>query len=716
MKKLLNIFVLLCAVMFVAACTADYDTFGESDYNNFSEISFDEASGDAAFDSDAHVITVSLKAPPDSIKTWDSITVSSLKMSHMASLYLVESRFKEFPKDSAALDSLAREVAYSDDKIKVDSKIHVPASHVLYLLVVSESGEPSIWKMVISVEGETSPAESQGENEDSPTSAGSTSSNSEQLLSSSAVVVLNSENYLTVRFANVLKQSVVEDTIFLRLKSDQTLETAVLESYEISEGAAVSPKPDEVKSWSENQTFVVTAEDGTAKQWRLNLVVADPDEVASSDKELVSISAEGEVKAATIDNAKKTVTLHMNSKTAAMQAKVTAVVSPTASMNISKGAVLNLTTKQTLTITAEDVSSDTWTLTADYYPEPRIKSMKIGGLNAVVDSVVENGAYFRWVHIDSLDFLADLTSLAVSDIKLTEGASAQVKSTQKALTAGSKYDLGSGLVVAVSNGGETQEYEIRAGYQLTGSDFNSWDNNNVKPTTLWGNANTILTTTKKYSSGTVVGAKLVTGEALGKKASASLYTAVFNPNGVSTIGSGSMADESSWPDGNELIDFGKEFGARPRYVDFTFSYTGKTDSCDMYILLENRTSTSRKVAEGNTLVASAWYRSTTDDNTGRTNPDVISVSQPNAAGMRTIRLKLKYGEPLSGSPIENSSVFTTTIRSTVKDKPINNGLFKGDGSQAVTHVRVVFASSAAGNFYKGVKDATLIVDEMSLIY
>jgi hypothetical protein len=47
---------------------------------------------------------------------------------------------------------------------------------------------------------------------------------------------------------------------------------------------------------------------------------------------------------------------------------------------------------------------------------------------------------------------------------------------------------------------------------------------------------------------------------------------------------------------------------------------------------------------------------------------------------------------------------------------INNGLVQGTGEEPVTHIRVVFASSADGNHYKGVSGATLIVDDLKLIY
>lgn len=275
--------------------------------------------------------------------------------------------------------------------------------------------------------------------------------------------------------------------------------------------------------------------------------------------------------------------------------------------------------------------------------------------------------------------------------------------------------LGNLFAVEKDEADESVTYLVKAGYQLPGENFNSWKSDNVLPDTIWGNANTIVTTTEKMTSGSMIGAQIQTTSVLGKVASGSLYTADFNPDGVGTL---SMASASTWPDGNELLDFGKPFAARPEFMEVKFSYTGKGDSCDIYILLENRTgnkNVNRKSTDVNTLVASAWFRSTKDDNSGRENPDVVSLSEPDENNMRTLRLKLKYGEPLEGSPIENSSTFNTKLASSNKSA-INNGLVQGTGEEPVTHVRVVFASSADGNHYKGVKGALLVIDEMRLIY
>ena len=335
---------------------------------------------------------------------------------------------------------------------------------------------------------------------------------------------------------------------------------------------------------------------------------------------------------------------------------------------------------------------------------PKILSLKIASMEATIDSGKIH------IHLDTLPFLADLSNLELSELELSEGASCESHKT------GEAYDFGAGQEIVVKNSdGESTTYIVKAGYQIPGSDFNDWKGNDIIPDSLWGNANTLLTTTEKYTSGSMTGAKIATSALLGKTASGSLYTADFNPNNVGTL---SMANSSTWPDGNELIDFGKHFNARPEYAEVKFSYDGSGDSCDIYILLESRDgdkNINRGADNENLLVASAWYRSTTDDNTGRENPDVVSISDKDENGMRTLRLKFRYGTPLENSPIENSSTFATSLQSSNKSA-IDNSLIQGDGNESVTHIRVVFASSADGNHYKGVKNATLIIDDLKLIY
>ncbi len=573
----------LIAIVLLNGCSADYDTLGVSDYRNLEEISFAEQDGSSMVYSAEHSMEFDFVAPPESLETWDSLTVENIDLSHFASLYLVDDKIKEFPEDSLELDSLAEKVSYSKSALKPGDKIRVPSSHVVYVVVVSESGKKSIWKLILNVP-ESEKSSSSVKNATSSSSAKKTSSSSAKKASSSSA------------------KSVASSSSAKSAASSSSAGNSSGKSSSSSLGSSSSKdgKPVESSSSVANESL------------------------GSSD-------------------------------------------------SVSES------------------------------PAPRILSLSIAGKSAEFD---EDRKTF---HVDDLDFRTDLTSLELSEMELSEGATANVE-------VGESYDFGAGVQVTVTNANdESETYTVKAGYQLPGSNFNSWKGDDVTPDSIWGNANTILTTTEKITSGSMIGAKIQTSSALTKTASGSLYTAVFNPKGVGTL---SMASSSTWPDGNELLDFGKPFNARPEFMEVKFSYEGKGDSCDIYILLENRTgdkNVNRKSSDVNKLVASAWFRSTKADNSGRENPDVVSVSAPDENGMRTLRLKLQYGEPLAGSPIENSSTFNTKLESSNKSA-INNGLVQGSGDEPVTHIRVVFASSADGNHYKGTKGAILVIDEMKLIY
>ena len=146
MKK----WIFLALMMLLGACTADYDTFDTSDYRELKEIAVAEQDGSPAIYSEQHRIEFDLVEVPDSLDTWDSVTLEDLNLSHFASLHLVDGDIDEFPKDSAGLDSLAKKVKYSKETIESGNKIRVPSSHVLYVVVVSESGKKAVWQLTFS--------------------------------------------------------------------------------------------------------------------------------------------------------------------------------------------------------------------------------------------------------------------------------------------------------------------------------------------------------------------------------------------------------------------------------------------------------------------------------------------------------------------------------------------------------------------------------------
>lgn len=136
--------------------------------------------------------------------------------------------------------------------------------------------------------------------------------------------------------------------------------------------------------------------------------------------------------------------------------------------------------------------------------------------------------------------------------------------------------------------------------------------------------------------------------------------------------------------------FGVPFTARPK--SFTISYTyspgtpyrngsgqvlTKNDSCDIYLILENRETADVK------RIATGWFRSTE------------SITQ-----FKEITIPLTYGPLPSGSPVYMY--------------PVNN-LFGNTGDK-VTHISFVAASSAYGAQFEGGTNSTLILNNLKLNY
>lgn len=568
----------LCAALF--GCTADYDTFGQSDYRVFNEIAFEEGESGAMLYADEHKIVVSLDEIPDSLETWDSATISLLDISSMATLHLVDGKFKEFPSDSAALDSLAQELSYAKDRLHEGDKVRIPSSGTVYLMLVSESGIPSLWQVVFEIP-EKKVKSSSSNKESGDTDAKSSSSSAKEGSSSSKTGDSSSG------------------------KSDAS------SSSKESAGSSSSVKGDGSASSGDGNSSAGGDELESSSS------VAVP---ANAPKLLRLIAGAGEVEAE-IDQDAGTVFLNMN------------------------------------------------------------------------------------YNID-----LDLRDLEIKGLELSDGATASVK-------VGESYNFARGLKVTLENDGVERTYTVKAGYQYPGSDFNTWvkdDFNNMNDIDGWDNGNNSyakeLTTNAEGKS--VI--KMESQTAVIKFASGNMLVAYFNPKGVSAI---SMA---GYEDGNELIDFGRPFYGRPKYVEFDVKYDGKKDSCDLYVILENRSRTSnegknqyRTSSDVNTMVASAWYRATTVES--EDDPDVVSITDAEREGYKTIRLAFKYGIPYDSSPIYNSSVLTKGLKN---KSGIDNHLDPTDSPDDfdVTHIRVVMASSALGNLYKGSVGATLWADEMRLIY
>ncbi|MCQ2060633.1 MAG: PCMD domain-containing protein [Fibrobacter sp.] len=692
----------IAVVLFLLGCSADYDTFGSSDYRDFNDISFVEQDGPASIFPEEHKISINLLPPVDQGKSWDSLTVDDVSVSHMADLHLVESKFKDFPSDSVTLDSLAKVVAFSSEKIKKGTKIKLPKSLNINVVVVSESDISSIWNIAFAIPGVE--AEDDVDDPEIPSDPGASGGENNQGTTGD----LSADTSLSMAFDGQLRVDVLQSDIVVKFPEGFDLSKAVLSQWSVGEKATIEPSPESVTDWSKPQKFTVVAENGTKKEWNVALSVA-------SVTDVLSISAEKEIGPARINDAAKTIDLFFRNAGDLNSVKINELVLPEGSVSDLAMSGVDLNNPMTFTVSSDDGKfTKDWTLSAQVISLPAIKTIKVGkgSVTGVIDE--NSGKVFF-----DMSYLMDtnLVSLVVKELELSNGATADI-------SVGSAYNFAFEKNVVVTNVvGETKTYTLQAGYQYPNSDFNSWsrdDFGNENDVNGWDNGNNdALSSTKLLTvneNKEVVKMESVDAKVLGigRFASGNMLVAYFNPKNVKTL------KLTEYDDGNELIDFGRPFNGRPRYVEFDVKYEGKKDSCDLYVLLENRTRTAnegrnqfRTSTDKNTLVASAWYRSTTVEDTSL--PDVVSIENAKRSGYKTIRLEFKYGEPNSGSPIFNSRVFATSL---LHSDGINNSLVttKTPDDFNVTHIRVVMASSAAGNLYKGSVGATLYVDEMRLIY
>ena len=197
--------------LLLAGCSADFDTFGTSDYNELKDIKFVEQEMGTTIYGDEHLVKITLEAPPKSAATWDSVTIEWINISNMASAHLVESKFKAFPSDADERDSLANVLAYSGKALKKGDKIRLPASLAVYLMVVSESEMPSLWKIEFSIPGvePSSASSTDTDSGDTPDTQNSSESSSEEgdEPESSSSLQLNANNSLTISFKDEIEKT-----------------------------------------------------------------------------------------------------------------------------------------------------------------------------------------------------------------------------------------------------------------------------------------------------------------------------------------------------------------------------------------------------------------------------------------------------------------------------------------------------------------------------
>lgn len=129
----------------------------------------------------------------------------------------------------------------------------------------------------------------------------------------------------------------------------------------VSAGATISPESNVAQDFTNPVVYTVTAEDGTTtKDWTVTVTVAS---TQSSEKDITSFSIPDQLSDAVIDVTAGTVTVLMPNGTNLTNLTPAIVVSPGATVNPLSDAAQDFTNPVTYTVTAQDASTKTWTVT-----------------------------------------------------------------------------------------------------------------------------------------------------------------------------------------------------------------------------------------------------------------------------------------------------------------------------------------------------------------
>lgn len=443
-------------------------------------------------------------------------------------------------------------------------------------------------------------------------------------------------------------------------------------------------------SSKESSSSVKSSASGSSSSSVVSVVSSSSEEISSSSalssqKSLVSlqIKVNGTNAKLAMDSAAHTVSFSVSSAKALDSIQVVR-------LSLSSGATSDLllstdllfsdllnsgTATYAFHVTAEDGSSDSWTMLVTYPLGIYLSDLAFDG-----GTVSFSGTK---IYVE-VPYGTDISALTVSPLD----------------SANDLRDWKSFEFVDAS--GVLQIYEMKAGYQLPGSDFTARDDSFWATTSdamaTEGDAKVLLSTYKTSASAdlsfadgaasltTAVVSTSLIGIVGGKKmAGAFYYSGSFS--GANALSIYDADYSSGIPDLNNsdissLMTFGKSFTARPDSFSVTYSYThisGDSQKSLIYVML---------VSADNKVVATGSIM------------DEASVSGA------TKTVALHYGSDpdglLSG------------------DYPVSSGLSLGTGSEEVASIHVMFASSAYAHIvstsYKGAEGAVLTVDNLKLIY
>ena len=191
----------------------------------------------------------------------------------------------------------------------------------------------------------------------------------------------------------------------------------------ISANASIAPASGVAQDFSSPVTYTVTAEDGTTtKDWTVNVSKVA---TASSAKDILSFSFSGQQGESVINPENHTVLAYVawnyDLTLATNKIAPTITVSPLARIYPVSDSAINFAAPVTYTVTAEDESTQQWTVTIQNDPNACVNPLPA---TFVVSDLTSSTATLAWVRRyteTSYNVKVSTTAISVSDIATTDG-------------------------------------------------------------------------------------------------------------------------------------------------------------------------------------------------------------------------------------------------------------------------------------------------------
>ncbi len=467
-----------------------------------------------------------------------------------------------------------------------------------------------------------------------------------------------------------------------------------------SSGSAQSSSSAVVESSSAKSSSSATGESSSAAASSSAGAVSSSAKSSAKSISVLQFSVSGSNLVYTLDSVQKKISVTLSSRNALDSVQVKR-------LTVSAGATCGLPTATNLSfvdplnsgiatysfkITAEDGSSDTWSIEATYPLGVNLSDLAFTGGTVAVTG---NKIYVE------VPYGTDISAITLSPLD----------------TANDLRDWKALYFVDAT--GALAAYSVKAGYQVPGSDFSARDNSFWATTSdamaTQGSATVAVITHYKFTSsaslvengssislstkevvcawGMIEGAEISGGW---KMATGAYFAGTFSGADAKNIydvdySSGTPSTGAS--DISKLMTFGRPFTARPDSFAVTYSYAHVANSSSDYpqkdLIYVMLVSADKKVVATGAIIDDASVETTTK------------------------RVALSYGADPNG-------LLTGGY-------PVASGLTLGSGTEEVARIHIMFASSAyayvvaggaAGSSgkYRGGENSELVLDQFKLVY